>query len=155
MWNHAPAMRRRGSTPKLKEGQMPDLIAFLFVQRYFFEPGDIGRGKKVYEAKNCATCHQAQKRATGAPDLSKAVEVFSPVTLTSAAWRHGTSMTRIMKQQGIDWPEFRGREMADLIAYLNSTRIVRIATEKKVLRLFYNAGEGTWYLTGLRKQRTY
>jgi cytochrome c2 len=133
MWNHVPAMRRQnGSTPKLKAGQMPDLIAFLFAQRYFFEPGDPARGKKVYEGKNCAICHQAQRNATGAPDLTKSVETFSPVILTAAAWRHGTSMIRTMKQQGLDWPEFKGREMADLIAYLNSTRIVRIASVKKV-----------------------
>lgn len=133
MWNHVPAMRRQtGSTPKLKAGQMPDLIAYLFAQRYFFEPGDSGRGKRVYEGKNCATCHQAQRNATGAPDLSKSVETFSPIILTAAAWRHGTSMTRTMKQQGIDWPEFKGREMSDLIAYLNSTRVVRVAPVKKV-----------------------
>jgi len=133
MWNHVPAMRRQGgSTPKIKPGQMPDLIAYLFAQRYFFEPGDVDHGKKVFESKSCATCHQTQRNATGAPDLSKSVEAFSPATLTAAAWQHGTSMTRIMKQQGIAWPEFKGREMADLIAYLNSTRIVRVASVKKI-----------------------
>ena len=133
MWNHVPAMRKRGgSTPKLKSGQMPDLIAFLFAQRYFFEPGDINRGKKVYEAKNCVTCHQVRRNQTGAPDLSKSVETFSPIILTAAAWGHGISMSQTMKQQGIDWPEFKGREMADLIAYLNSIRIVRVAAEKEI-----------------------
>jgi mono/diheme cytochrome c family protein len=133
MWNHVPAMRKRaGSTPKLKAGQMPDLIAYLFAQRYFFEPGDVVRGKKVYEDKNCATCHQDRRNATGASDLSRAVEMFSPVILTSAGWRHGITMTRTMKPQGLDWPVFKGREMADLISYLNSIRIVRIASLKKM-----------------------
>jgi cytochrome c len=133
MWNHVPEMRKQnGSTPKLKTGQMPDLIAFLFAQRYFFEPGDPVRGERVFDSKSCATCHQVRRLATGAPDLSKSVETFSPPILTAAAWRHGTSMTQTMKQQGIDWPEFKGREMADLIAYLNSIRIVRIASVKKV-----------------------
>jgi cytochrome c2 len=128
MWNHVPAMRRQAdATPKLEQGQMPDLIAYLFAQRYFFEPGDPSRGKRVYEDKNCVTCHQVQRRAMGAPDLSESVETFSPIILTSAAWQHGPEMMRKMKQQGIDWPEFKGREMADLIAYLNSTRIIRVA----------------------------
>src|SRR5204862_3748127 len=121
-----------GSTPKLKAGQMPDLVAYLFAQRYFFEPGDPARGRKVFEGRSCATCHLDRRNATGAPDLSKSVETFSPIILTAAAWQHGTSMTRLMKQQGIDWPEFKGREMADLIAYLNSIRIVRTASVKKI-----------------------
>lgn len=55
------------------------------------------------------------------------MEAYSPIILTSAAWQHGSSMMKTMKQQGIDWPEFKGREMADLIAYLNSRLIIRIA----------------------------
>jgi cytochrome c2 len=133
MWNHVPAMRRQnGSTPKLKAGQMPDLIAFLFAQRYFFEPGDADRGRKVYEEKDCATCHQVRRKAIGAPNLSESVESFSPITLTAATWRHGIGMAQVMRQEGIAWPQFKGREMADLIAYLNSRRIVRIASVKKV-----------------------
>jgi len=128
MWNHAPAMRRRaGSTPKLAAGEMPDLIAYLFSQRYFFEPGEPDRGKKIYEEKGCATCHQARRNETGAPDLSKSVEAYSPITLTAAAWRHGSSMMQVMKKQGVSWPEFKGREMADMIAYLNSRLIIRVA----------------------------
>jgi cytochrome c2 len=129
MWNHVPAIRKRGgSTPKLRSGDMPDLVAYLFSQRYFFDPGDPSRGNRVFEDKECATCHQVKRLQTGAPDLSKSVEAFSPVTLTVAAWRHGLPMMRSMKQQGVSWPEFKGREMADLIAYLNSRLIVRVAT---------------------------
>ena len=128
MWNHAPEMKRRGgATPKLAAGKMADLVAFLFSQRYFFEPGDLDRGKKVYENKSCALCHEAGRRETGAPDLSNTMEAYSPIILTSAAFRHGSSMIQTMKQQRIDWPEFKGREMADLIAYLNSRLIVRVA----------------------------
>lgn len=128
MWNHAPAMRRRGgSTPVLNEGRMPDLIAYLFSQRYFFEPGNPARGSRVYEDKACATCHSARRMETGAPDLTKAIDSYSPITLTSTAWSHGSSMLQSMNNQRIQWPEFKGKEMADLIAYLNSRLIVRIA----------------------------
>jgi len=106
---------------------MPDLVAFLFSSRYFFEPGNIQRGKQVYEAKNCATCHESRRRELGAPDLSKSVEAFSPITLTAAAWSHGNSMLKSMQQQRIPWPQFKEREMADLISYLNSTLIVKVA----------------------------
>ena len=128
MWNHAPEMKRKGgSTPKLASGDMADLVAFLFSQRYFFEPGDAQRGKKVYEDKNCELCHDVRRPQTGAPDLAKSMEAFSPIVLTAAAWQHGIPMMQAMKQQGVDWPQFKGREMADLIAFLNSRVIVRVA----------------------------
>jgi cytochrome c2 len=128
MWNHAPEMKARGgATVKLASGQMSDLVAFLFSQRYFFEPGDSEKGKKVYESKNCAQCHELQRAQSGAPDLTRTMEAYSPIVLTSAAWRHGSTMIQAMKRQQVDWPEFRGREMADLIAFLNSRLIVRVA----------------------------
>jgi cytochrome c len=128
MWNHAPDMKKKGgSTPKLAPGQMSDLIAFLFSQRFFFEPGNVDRGKRVYEGKNCATCHTMRRADTGAPDLTKSVEAYSPILLASAAWRHGAAMMNAMKRERIAWPEFKKGEMADLIAFLNSRLIVRIA----------------------------
>jgi cytochrome c2 len=131
MWNHAPTMKRRGGgIATLKMGDMPNLVAFLFSQRYFFEPGDVKRGKQVFESKNCARCHETQRSQTGAPDLTKSVEEFSPVTLTAAAFRHGLPMIRSMKTQGLAWPELHNHEMADLISYLNSRLIVRVATQR-------------------------
>ena len=128
MWNHAPEMRRRaGSTPKLNAGEMPDLIAFLFSQRYFLDRGNASKGRRIFEEKGCARCHDERRRETGAPDLSQVTEVFSPITLTSAVWRHGPSMMEKMKEQSIAWPEFRGSEMRDLMAYLNSRLVPRVA----------------------------
>jgi cytochrome c2 len=128
MWNHAPEMKSKGgATVKLATGQMSDLIAFLFSQRYFFEPGDPERGKKVYESKSCQLCHELQRAQTQAPDLTKTMEAYSPIVLTSAAWQHGSVMIQAMKRQQIDWPEFHGREMPDLIAFLNSRLIIRVA----------------------------
>jgi len=130
MWNHAPEMRRRGPTPKLRDGTMPDLIAYLFSARYFLEPGNVEHGKRVYQEKNCALCHESRRKELGAPDLSNSVEAFSPIKLTAAAWRHGDAMMRTMQQQRIPWPEFKPREMADLIAYLNSKLIVKVASNE-------------------------
>lgn len=120
---------RGGSTPKLGQGEMRDLIAFLFSQRYFFEPGDALRGRSVFEEKRCANCH-GDRRPNSAPNLFQATEVYSPITLASAAWRHGPSMLATMEQQGLVWPEFQESEMTDLIAYLNSRLLARIAGRK-------------------------
>jgi mono/diheme cytochrome c family protein len=106
---------------------MPDLIAFLFSQRYFQDQGNASRGRRLYEDKGCMQCHDTRRRETGAPNLSEATEVYSPITLSSAAWKHGQSMLEKMRQQKIQWPEFKGSEMTDLISYLNSQLVPRTA----------------------------
>jgi cytochrome c2 len=128
MWNHALQMRRRaGSLPRLNSGDMPNLITFLFSQRLFLARGNVAKGRRVFEEKGCAKCHEAHREETGASDLSQVTEVFSPITLTSAAWRHGPAMLEKMKEQNIPWPEFKGPEMTNLITYLNSRLVIRIA----------------------------
>jgi len=128
MWNHAPDMRSRGGqTEKLAPGDMRNLIAFLFAQRFFFEPGDAAKGRKVYDSKGCVNCHEMRGNQTGAPDLSRATEMYSPITLTASVWRHGPEMLKTMKQQRIEWPQFEKSEMTDLIAYLNSRIVTQIA----------------------------
>lgn len=127
MWNHAPKMRRRGgSVPKLAAGEMRDVIAYLFMQQYFYEQGDSRRGQHVYESKGCASCHEG-KRASGAPDLGATVEKFTPISMGSAVWRHGSGMKETLRAQGKPWPQFEKSEMADLLAYLNSRLRTQLA----------------------------
>jgi cytochrome c2 len=130
MWNHAPDMRNRGGqTEKLAPGEMRNLIAYLFAQRFFFEKGDATKGRKVFENKGCANCHEMRRSQTGAPDLTRASEAYSPITLTAAVWRHGPGMLNAMKQEKIAWPEFENSEMTDLIAWLNSRLVTQIAPD--------------------------
>jgi len=127
MWNHAPKMRRRGGvTSKLAPGEMQDVVGFLFLQRYFYEEGDAGRGRQVYDSKRCAGCHEGS-RVTGAPDLAGKVEAYTPITMTVTAWRHGASMGETIRRQGGTWPQFQRSEMADLLAFLNSRLRPQIA----------------------------
>jgi hypothetical protein len=37
-------------------------------------------------------------------------------------WNHATTMEETMLKQFVEWPVFRGGEMADLVAYLLSVR---------------------------------
>jgi cytochrome c2 len=122
MWNHAPTMHQRAGAafPVLAEGEMRNLIAYLFSQRYFFEKGDVGRGERVYHSKNCYLCHEDRREATGAPNLAQEPELFSPVTMASAVWLHGPAMMQALEKEGLNWPEFHNAELTDLIAYLNS-----------------------------------
>jgi cytochrome c2 len=129
MWNHAELMRARGGRqfPKLDAEGMSNLVAFLFSESYFFERGNAARGRGVFESKSCARCHEERRKETGAPDLSQSAELFSPITLTSAVWRHTPEMFGAARRAGVSWPRFQGSEMADVIAYLNSRVLVRIA----------------------------
>ena len=57
IWNHAPADvvrhggRRHFTARGLTHEQAADLFAFFYAFRYFEEPGDAARGKKLFEAK--------------------------------------------------------------------------------------------------------
>jgi mono/diheme cytochrome c family protein len=144
MWNHAELMRAMSGAnasptgrsrqetigrqfPKLDPEGMSNLVAFLFSESYFFERGNAARGRGVFESKSCARCHEEHRKETGAPDLSQSAELYSPITLTSAVWRHTPAMFATARRAGLSWPRFQGSEMADVIAYLNSRVLVRIA----------------------------
>jgi cytochrome c2 len=129
MWNHAPRMQAKGDgkLPRLNPADMPNLAAFLFSQSYFFERGDARRGQRVYERENCFACHEQRRRETGAPDLTQPPEQYSPITLTASVWRHAPSMFEATRRSGAPWPRFAGSDMNDIIAYLNSRLITRVA----------------------------
>jgi cytochrome c2 len=127
MWNHAPKMRRRGSAlPKLAAGEMRDVVAYLFLQQYFYEQGDVTRGHAVYEAKGCAGCHEG-KRAPGAPDLSATVQQYTPISIAASVWHHGSGMRETLRAQGKTWPQFDKAEMTNLLTYLNSRLKTQVA----------------------------
>ena len=129
MWNHAPMMRKRAGDrfPILGPGDMSDLVAYLFAQRYFYGDGDAARGARVFQEKSCASCHEQRRAQTGAPDLTAATERYSPITIAAALFRHGPGMLEIMAKESVTWPQFKPAEMTDLIAYLNSRLVARLA----------------------------
>ena len=120
MWNHQPAMSARigGAPPHLEPGEMRELVSYLWAQSFFADSGNAGRGKHVFIAKRCASCHD--DASGGAPQLSAATHQFSGVTMVAALWRHGPTMLQRMEEKHLAWPRFDGRDMSDLIAYLNS-----------------------------------
>jgi hypothetical protein len=52
------------------------------------------------------------------PYLAAQEEVRSPVGLVAAIWNHAPKMEKTFAKEGIQWPNFIGSEMADLVAYL-------------------------------------
>jgi cytochrome c2 len=129
MWNHAPVMHAKAENqfPILGPGDMSNLVAYLFAQRYFYQEGNAQRGAQVFQAKNCATCHEQRRKQTGAADLTMVTERYSPITMSAAVWQHGPAMLDKMQREKIEWPQLSPMEMADLISYLNSRLVPRIA----------------------------
>jgi cytochrome c2 len=131
-WNHAPVMREKMADlkivmPTLDTREMADLVAFLTAYRYYLT--EIGRsgnpvaGRAVFEAKGCPTCHATSGATTfekPGPRLDRYSGRFSAILLAQTMWNHGPEMADVMRGRGVPWPRLTGKEMADLLAYLQT-----------------------------------
>ena len=116
MWNHLPIMTQ--PPPEFSQEEMRQIVGFLWSRQYFRGEGNAERGKRVFEEKSCATCHNDP--ASGAPKLAKGRDAYSDITIVTALWQHGPRMLQLMTEKKLAWPRFTAPQMADLIAYLNS-----------------------------------
>ena len=129
MWNHAPQMeqemkKKSGSWVDFKGKEMVDLIAYVRsinpkAEKAYLSPGDPQSGGRLFTQKGCIQCHAAG----GKIDLSKKRDF--PRTLSQLAgtmWNHSHEMWRGMAERGLEHPTLSSQEMADLVAYLFSTR---------------------------------
>jgi mono/diheme cytochrome c family protein len=93
------------------------------------------------------------------PSLDFLKRANSPVLIAAALWNHGPEMVETLKAVGIERPTFAGRELADIIAYVQSSpreagtetaRVVagtpergeKLAGEKRCLTCHSVAGKG-------------
>ncbi|HUJ20188.1 MAG TPA: c-type cytochrome [Bryobacteraceae bacterium] len=119
MWNHAPRMIQ--PPPSLTEGEMRQLLSYLWMRQFIYPAASEARGKQIFAQKRCVECHASG--AHGAPPLPGQARKFSEVTIMSALWRHGPEMLTRMRQAHIAWPRFNNAgQLADLLAYLNSVQ---------------------------------
>ena len=116
MWNHAPQMRQ--PPPQLTITDWRHIIAYVWAKQFFATRGDAMRGRKSFETKKCAVCHDDP--SSGAPALTKPAAPYSAISMVSVLWRHGPTMLQRMQEKHIAWPQLTQSEMANLIAYLNS-----------------------------------
>jgi mono/diheme cytochrome c family protein len=126
MWNHLPRMgarmRETGiERPTLTPQELANVIAFIFTAQYYDELGDPRVGQKLFSAKGCAACHSVGGiGGKVGPGLDPLRRANSPVLVAAAMWNHGPQMAEVMKAKGIPRPQFQGKEMIDLIAYVVS-----------------------------------
>jgi len=121
MWNHSPemwkGMQEKGiDRSTLSAEEMSDLVAYLFSTRYFDEPGDPSRGKIVFVKKRCDLCHTQGGKA---PRLARLKGQISPILMAQTLWNHGPRMLDEMMKARVPWQKMDGKEMADLMEYLN------------------------------------
>lgn len=116
MWDHAPEMRQ--PAPILSQGEWQQLVSYVWAKQFFGNRGDAAKGRKVYEAKKCGSCHD--DASSGAPHLSKPSEPYSAISMVQVLWVHGPAMLRKMQDKHMVWPQLSQNEMANLTSYLNS-----------------------------------
>jgi cytochrome c len=126
LWNHIPSMnvgmeRARMIKPNMTGQEFTEISAYLYVLKFFDEPGDATRGKFIFNEKGCSSCHPLSGRGKeGEPGLDQFPQNISPVFLTQSIWNHGPVMIAQMVKFGMKWPAFEGTEMMDLLEYIKS-----------------------------------
>lgn len=123
LWNHAPGMfrhiRGRQSYPQLNSQQMADILSFLYQASTADHPGDGAAGRAVFEQKGCIRCHSVQGwGGHSAPDLST-VAASGANEWTRAMWNHAQSMVGPVTATLGQWPQFKGTEMNNLVAFVS------------------------------------
>jgi mono/diheme cytochrome c family protein len=117
----ARAMKQAGvPRPRLSARESGDISAYLFTLDYFDPPGNAEHGRRLFVDKHCVACHRiGDQGGTTGPRLDRLKPYGSPIALASAMWNHGPAMMAAMAAKGIPRPTFEGREMLDVITYIN------------------------------------
>jgi cytochrome c551/c552 len=126
MWNHGSTMRelmeeQKIHWPKFNGKEMADVIAYLYFIGFVDKPGNPKLGKEIYSEKGCANCHGKEGKASEiAPNLSKSRALTSTVDMAQIMWNHAPVMEERITEKVLNWPEFSGKELADLFAYIHA-----------------------------------
>jgi mono/diheme cytochrome c family protein len=141
MWNHSPAMAEKMdewhlARPTFEEGELKDLLAFVYFLNYFDEPGDPAAGRSLFAEKHCIQCHAiGREGGTTGPRLDMLARGTPPLQIAQSLWNHGPAMIASIRARGLQVPEFAGNEILDLFAYL------RRQGKREAKRDFRSAGD--------------
>lgn len=128
MWNHGPKMwadmARRGiPVASLSVEEMSDIIGYLYFLQFIDPPGVAERGRRAFQEKRCGRCHVTpEKGMAQSTDIAKSDKPQTQLEVVTEMWNHASTMEEKMLNESVEWPVFRGGEMADLMAYLVSLR---------------------------------
>jgi cytochrome c2 len=133
MWRQ---LRGVGS-PDLNREEMAHILAFLHQAGTADPPGDAAAGAHVFADKGCSHCHSVRSAGGhSAPDLSAVAASGDSVVWMQSMWNHAQSMIEPIQKELGAWPQFRNREMNDLIAYITAGKTMErpASGNSKVLR---------------------
>jgi cytochrome c2 len=161
MWNHAPTMwaaiKEQGIvTGNIDRQAAADLFAAFLSARFFEMRGDAGRGKKLFEARNCATCHGIKESPNGrAKPVSEWRTLSDPAVLVGAMWNHSPDMWRELSKKKMPWPTLASQDLSDLLVYLRNAATpahagqgFRISETENAAKLFEEKGCAACHKTG-------
>jgi mono/diheme cytochrome c family protein len=87
------------------------------------EIGNAKDGRELFVSQGCAMCHTFEGRGgTDAPslDFMKGRMTANEIAnMSGLIWNHVPTMKAAFEEEGIPFPEFKGNQMASLIAYLH------------------------------------
>jgi mono/diheme cytochrome c family protein len=120
MSNHLRGVNIR--KPTLSPEETASLISFLFTLQYQDVAGNPKAGEQLFTGKGCVQCHEVGgKGGRRGPSLDFLKSANSPVLVAAALWNHGPGMVEKLTASGVPRPTFDGRELADIIAYIDAT----------------------------------
>lgn len=125
LWSHVsamwPAMDKAGiKRSPMDERQAADIFTYVAGTPGSDRPGDSARGRQVFEAKLCASCHDEGQY--GSVDLTAKAGSVTPFSMVSSVWLHGDGMLSRMVSKNTQWQAVTADEMGDIVAYLNSKK---------------------------------
>ncbi|MFQ5899007.1 MAG: c-type cytochrome [Candidatus Methylomirabilia bacterium] len=98
------------------------------------EMGNPVIGKQLFQEKRCVKCHSIKGNGGRVgPDLGRIQHTHNIYQMASIMWNHSTQMRQVMEERGIKRPEFKGEEMAHLLAYLHSLEVMGDPDRGKVV----------------------
>lgn len=129
LWSHSPKMieimQERGvSLPSFTPQEMGDLMGYIYYFNYFDRPGDLIEGEKLFQEKGCSSCHSVgEDSVKNKISLDEYGKYISPSFLVTGLWNHSPEILSGMKRMGIKQPEFKGRELSHLLAYVRGAAL--------------------------------
>lgn len=114
----------RPNMPELTPEEMSDLVSYIHFLIYSGRTGESETGKQLFVRKGCTACHAVNGQGgTSASDLGNASSLKTPIDVLSGMWNTAPEMMQTeMVETGVPWPQFEGRELADLFAYILSSQ---------------------------------
>jgi len=125
-WNHGIEMDRalsemRIARPVFTDVEMEQLLAFVYLQAWFDPAAEPKAGERVYQRASCDVCHGSRGEGRQAPALASVGIYASPMGLAAAIWNHGPRMSVSLRERGVTYPVFSGRELLDLASFLKTS----------------------------------